>query len=72
MSINEDLEIEYFNRLIDRYTAFELAELLDLDTMDIIDAFQGKVLKSRYLQEQVGINLDLDEDGYIIEDSEDN
>jgi hypothetical protein len=39
--------------VIDRYSAAELCELLDLTTEELIDAFQEEVMKSTDLREDM-------------------
>lgn len=51
MSLDLELFLEFRERLVDKYTAEELCELLGLTAEDIIDAFEEKVLELRDLDE---------------------
>lgn len=62
--MSQDLElIEQFRlRLVDRYTATELVDLLDITIEEILEAFEEKWRENAFLQEEVGINLEEDDD----------
>lgn len=62
--MSQDLElIEQFRlRLVDRYTATELVDLLDITIEEILEAFEEKWQENAFLQEEVGINLNEDDD----------
>ena len=47
MSTDHELVESWKNRLADRFTAYELVELLGLDVWQIIEAFEEEVLNLR-------------------------
>lgn len=49
MTIDDDLFEEYLNQLNDRYTSWELVELLDLTTWEVIEAFRD-LLHEKHLE----------------------
>lgn len=52
---------EIKDRLADRYTAAEIADILDIPVEDLIETFWDQIVKSRLLMEEVGVTED-DED----------
>lgn len=52
--IDEDRVQEIKDRLADRYTAAEIADLLDLPVEDLIETFWEQIIKSAVLMEEVG------------------
>lgn len=58
--LDDDQVTEYERRLIDRYTASELIELLDPEVELVIDRFHDEILNSRFLMEEVGLFSDDD------------
>lgn len=55
MSIDLDLQEEFKARLAERFMGYELVEILDIDVLDIIEAFLPRVLGSSLLLEEVGM-----------------
>jgi hypothetical protein len=53
--IDRELQEEYRKRLIDRYTAAELVEILNLTPEDILDAFEEEWMNSEELLEEIGV-----------------
>lgn len=47
MSLDRELLEEFKARLADRYTAYELVELLDLDVWQILEVFEEEVTELR-------------------------
>lgn len=45
---------EVKDRLADRYTAAEIADVLELPVEDLIEAFWDRIMNSRLLLEEVG------------------
>ena len=56
--IDIDLIQEYKMRLADRYTAAELAELLDVPVQDIIEEYWWKIARNPWILEEIGIVVD--------------
>lgn len=46
---------EYRSRLIDRYTAAELCEILDIPIEELLDAFEYRWIDNKFLLEEVGL-----------------
>lgn len=60
--IDPDLIEEAKLRLADRYTAAELADLLDVPVHDIIEEYWWKVLRNPWILEEIGCYEFGDED----------
>lgn len=52
--VDEDRVQEIKDRLADRYTAAEIADLLDLPVEELIEAFWERIVGSATLMEEVG------------------
>ena len=65
MPIREDEELpkEVYDALVDRYEAWELVELLDLDIRDVIDAFELDIIDNlEDIREELGMKGMEDDD----------
>lgn len=62
MSIDLELQEEFKARLAERYTGYELVEILDISVEEIIETFLPRVLGSRLLLEETGMLQEEDED----------
>ena len=63
--IDEDRVQEIKDRLADRYTAAEIADLLDLPVEDLIETFWEQIIKSVLLMEEVGATEESENDDDI-------
>ena len=63
--IDEDRVQEIKDRLADRYTAAEIADLLDLPVEDLIETFWEQIIKSALLMEEVGATEESENDDDI-------
>ena len=63
--IDEDRVQEIKDRLADRYTAAEIADLLDLPVEDLIETFWEQIIKSAVLMEEVGATEESENDDDI-------
>lgn len=47
------MDEEFRNKLIDRFEGYELAELLDISTADLIDALTDEIAEQRDFLEEI-------------------
>ena len=59
--IDQELLEEAKMRLADRYTAAELADLLDVPVHDIIEEYWWKVLRNTWILEEIGFEFDIED-----------
>lgn len=55
---NFDVFEMFKQRLIDRYTAAELVELLDISIEDVLEAFEPRWSENKFLLEETGMQQD--------------
>jgi hypothetical protein len=56
---------EIKDRLADRYTAAEIADLLDLPVEELIEEFWDRITRSKVLMEEVGASEEDEDDADI-------